>query len=90
MLEKLLEEITEIAEQIKAESRLILYNDEVHSFNFVITSLMDICGHTETQAEQCAMIAHLKGKCVIKSGLKQALIPMQHELQNRKLITEIQ
>ncbi|MDD4849049.1 MAG: ATP-dependent Clp protease adaptor ClpS [Bacteroidales bacterium] len=90
MLEKLLEEITEIAEQIKLENRLILYNDDIHSFDFVITSLMDVCGHTETQAEQCAMLAHIKGKCVIKSGLKQSLIPIQHELECRELIIELQ
>lgn len=90
MLEEILEEITAMAEQIKLENRLILHNDDVNSFDFVVISLMDICGHTESQAEQCALIAHLKGKCLIKSGLKQALIPMLHELENRNLTVEIQ
>lgn len=90
MLEDILEDITEMAEQNKLESHLILYNDNINTFDFVIILLMDICGHSEYQAEQCAIIAHYKGKCLIKSGLKQALIPIQHELENRNLTVEIQ
>lgn len=90
MLENILEEISEIAEKINAENRLILYNDDVNTFDFVITSLIDICGHTDIQATQCAFIAHTKGRCIIKSGLKPILIPMQEELKSRNIIAEIQ
>lgn len=47
---------------------LILWNDNVNSFDDVIDALIEICEHDPHQAEQCAMIAHLKGKCIIKSG----------------------
>ena len=47
---------------------LILYNDEINTFDHVIKSLVEICGHDSVQAEQCALIVHLKGSCEIKSG----------------------
>ena len=47
---------------------LILYNDDVNTFEFVIESLIEVCGHYPEQAEQCALVAHTKGKCVIKTG----------------------
>lgn len=48
--------------------RLILYNDEVNTFDWVMVTLIDICDHTAEQAEQCAWIVHTKGKYCVKSG----------------------
>lgn len=48
------------------ERTLMLINDEVNTFDHVITSLVEVCGHDEIQAEQCAVITHHKGGCVIK------------------------
>ncbi|MBN1253247.1 MAG: ATP-dependent Clp protease adaptor ClpS, partial [Bacteroidales bacterium] len=42
---------------------LILYNDDYHTFDFVIETLINICRHNDIQAEQCAYIVHYKGKC---------------------------
>lgn len=50
------------------ESSLILFDDEVNSFEHVIQCLVLYCKHEPIQAEQCAMIVHYKGKCQIKSG----------------------
>ncbi len=47
---------------------LILHNDDVHTFDFVIDALIKICKHTLEQAEQCSIIVHYKGKCAVKSG----------------------
>ena len=47
---------------------LILYNDDINTFDFVIESLVEVCGHEFEQAEQCALIAHFKGRCIVKSG----------------------
>jgi ATP-dependent Clp protease adaptor protein ClpS len=47
---------------------LLLYNDDIHSFEYVIDSLMEICHHNFEQAEQCAVIVHNNGKCDIKRG----------------------
>jgi len=64
---------------------LILFNDEVNTFDFVIESLVDVCFMDNVQAEQCALIAHFKGKCDIKKGSVTSLEPMKEELNNRGL-----
>jgi ATP-dependent Clp protease adaptor protein ClpS len=68
-------------------NELILFNDDVNSFDFVIESLVEVCDHDIVQAEQCALIAHFKGKCGIKSGTLIELTPMNNELNNRGLST---
>jgi len=64
---------------------LILYNDDLNTFEFVIKCLMEVCDHTAEQAEQCATITHFKGKCDIKKGLKDDLQPLQVALIKRNL-----
>ena len=59
---------------------LILHNDDVNSFDFVIESLIDICLHKMEQAEQCAFITHYKGKCDIKKGVFDILVPIKNKL----------
>lgn len=70
-------------------SRLILYNDDVHTFDYVIKSLVDICRHTFEQAEQCAILVHCNGKCTIKTGNYNDLLPMHTALLNKQLTSEI-
>lgn len=48
------------------ERSLLLINDSVNNFDHVIKSLVEICGHDEIQAEQCAVLTHIKGGCIIK------------------------
>ena len=50
------------------EHEIILYNDDVNTFDHVIQTLISVCEHTAQQAEQCAMIVHYNGKCTVKSG----------------------
>lgn len=47
---------------------LVVWNDEVNTFDWVIKALMDICKHEPEQAEQCTLIIHFKGKCIVKEG----------------------
>ncbi len=68
---------------------LILHNDEVNTFIFVIDSLVEVCGHDPLQAEQCAFITHHQGKCDIKKGVFKVLEPMQTNLLNRGLSVTI-
>lgn len=68
---------------------LILHNDDVNTFDFVIETLIEVCDHDPNQAEQCAMIAHYKGKCTVKSGTFHDLKPLQEEMIRRKLIVTI-
>ncbi len=69
---------------------LILFNDEVNTFDHVIKCLVEVCHHTTEQAEQCALIAHLKGKCAVKSGSFGELKPLADELTRRFLTVDIQ
>ena len=49
-------------------NEIVLFNDEVNTFDFVIDSLIEICDHTLEQAEQCTLLVHYKGKCTVKTG----------------------
>lgn len=69
---------------------LILFNDDVNTFDFVIESLVEICEHDPEQAEQCAMVAHFKGKCAVMSGSYYELKPAYTEMTNRKLTVSIE
>ncbi|WNJ19561.1 ATP-dependent Clp protease adaptor ClpS [Pontibacter sp. G13] len=62
---------------------LIVWNDEINTFDWVIQSLVEICGHTIDQAEQCTMIIHLKGKYAVKKGPRFKMEPMREGLSDR-------
>ena len=68
---------------------LVLFNDEVNTFDFVIETLIDVCGHDPLQAEQCTILVHFKGKCAVKSGTYKELKPVYTEMLNRKLTVSI-
>ncbi len=72
------------------ERGLILYNDPVNTFDFVIESLVEVCDHDPEQAEQCALIAHLKGKCNIRVGDYHQMKPMYEALTLRGLTVSIE
>jgi ATP-dependent Clp protease adaptor protein ClpS len=67
------------------ENALILHNDDIHTFDYVIESLMDVCEHNTIQAEQCTFIIHYKGKCDVKKGSFDFLKPMKDSLIERGL-----
>lgn len=69
--------------------KLILHNDDIHTFDFVIEALIEICKHTWEQAEQCTILVHYKGKCTVKSGSMDVLKPMHDKLISRSLTSEI-
>ncbi|MBP5515488.1 MAG: ATP-dependent Clp protease adaptor ClpS [Bacteroidales bacterium] len=70
-------------------SKLVLYNDDYHTFDYVIKALVDICRHTYEQAEQCTIMIHYTGKCIVKSGGYEELLPMHTALLNKQLTSEI-
>lgn len=65
--------------------KLILHNDQINSFDWVITCLMKICGHEYEQANQCAHLVHFKGECDVKYGDYEKLSVMKEKLQNAGL-----
>jgi ATP-dependent Clp protease adaptor protein ClpS len=80
--------IDTVTEKVE-EHNLVLFNDEVNTFDFVIESLINVCGHEPLQAEQCTIIVHYKGKCTVKEGAFDKLEPMCTALLDRGLTAEI-
>ena len=74
---------------LTSECELILFNDDVNSFDYVIDTLVEVCDHEFQQAEQCAFIAHYKGRCQVKSGSFIELKPKYDELSRRGLTVSI-
>ena len=70
--------------------KLILYNDDVNTFDFVIETLVKVCNHEVIQAEQCAVIVHFKGKCIVKQGSFSKLEPLCTVLLDRGLTANIE
>ncbi|EIM77132.1 ATP-dependent Clp protease adaptor protein ClpS [Nitritalea halalkaliphila LW7] len=58
------------------ECELVVFNDDVNTFDHVINVLVKVCRHTREQAEQCTLIIHYKGKCAVKKGTRTQLKPM--------------
>ncbi|MES2838215.1 MAG: ATP-dependent Clp protease adaptor ClpS [Bacteroidota bacterium] len=69
---------------------LIIYNDDVNTFDHVIETLIDVCGHDSVQAEQCTMLIHYKGKCDVKHGSFKELSPMCEEILRRGISAKIE
>lgn len=77
-------------EELVEKKDLIVFNDDVNTFDHVIESLIKVCEHEPTQAEQCTWIIHYKGKCQVKRGEYEKLEPMCTALLDRGLSAEIQ
>jgi len=78
----------DVLEQI--ENKIVLYNDEVNTFDHVIDMLVTACDHTPIQAEQCSLIVHYKGKCSVKTGAYDDLKPRCSKLLEAGLTAEIE
>ncbi|MDP5101570.1 MAG: ATP-dependent Clp protease adaptor ClpS [Nonlabens sp.] len=72
------------------ENKIVLYNDDVNTFDHVVDMLVAACGHTPIQAEQCSLIVHYKGKCSVKSGSYDDLEPRCSALLEAGLTAEIE
>ncbi len=86
--EKIQEEVDVLEKEVN-QHEIVLYNDDVHTFDFVIDSLIDVCEHTLEQAEQCTILVHYKGKCTVKSGEYSDLKPRCSKLLSLGLSAEL-
>ncbi|MVM37577.1 ATP-dependent Clp protease adaptor ClpS [Spirosoma sp. HMF3257] len=68
---------------------LVVFNDDVNTFDHVIDTLIDVCEHTHEQAEQCTLLIHYKGKCAVKNGSWEELVPMRNEICRRGISAEV-
>ncbi|MGJ3234607.1 ATP-dependent Clp protease adaptor ClpS [Marivirga sp.] len=82
----------EVLESISDEelSDLIVYNDDVNTFDHVINTLIKVCKHTPEQAEQCTLLVHYKGKCAVKKGSFVDLIPYRQGIVDAGINAEIE
>jgi len=86
--EKELEELL-LEEKVIAQNEIVLFNDDVNTFDHVIETLMAVCEHTAEQAEQCSILVHYKGKCTVKTGKIDDLKPRCSMLLDAGLSAEI-
>jgi len=87
-IEKVQEEVL-VQEQLGINHEIVLYNDDVNTFDHVIATLIKVCKHTSEQAEQCAILVHYKGKCTVKTGSFDELKPQCTQLLEAGLSAEI-
>ncbi|ANH80667.1 Clp protease ClpS [Niabella ginsenosidivorans] len=70
--------------------QLVVWNDDVNTFDWVIETLMEVCGHTYEQAEQCSLFIHFKGKYAVKEGMYEDLEPMCTAILDRGISATIE
>ena len=86
--EKIQEEEDVLTQEVN-QHEIVLFNDEVHTFEYVIDSLINVCEHTIEQAEQCTWLVHFKGKCTVKTGELDDLKPRCSKLLDLGLSAEL-
>ncbi len=79
-----------LVEELIDQKDLIVFNDDVNTFEHVINSLIKVCKHSEIQAEQCTWIIHYNGKCQVKRGSFARLEPLCTSLLEKGISAEIQ
>ena len=85
-----IEEVLDLQEMLDSKYDLMVYNDDVNTFDHVIESLVDICQHQLIQAEQCTWIIHHNGKCAVKRGSFEKLEPMHQAFLDRQISAKIE
>lgn len=79
-----------VLDAVSENSKLVVYNDDVNTFDWVIECFMDVLNHNEVQAEQLSYMIHFNGKANVKSGSKKALLPYKQALIDRGLSAVIE
>ncbi|ARK12304.1 ATP-dependent Clp protease adaptor ClpS [Fibrivirga algicola] len=83
-------EVTVLEEVVETEVyNLVVFNDEVNTFEYVIDTLIEVCDHSPEQAEQCTLLIHYKGKCTVKNGGFEELVPLRNEICRRGISAEV-
>ncbi|MES2388059.1 MAG: ATP-dependent Clp protease adaptor ClpS [Bacteroidota bacterium] len=80
--------LSEVAEKEDVYD-LVVFNDDVNTFDHVIEALIRVCGHTPQQAEQCTILVHYKGKCSVKKGSLAELTPLRTGICDYGISAEI-
>ena len=88
-IQEKIQEQESVATLEQKNNEIVLYNDDVNTFDHVIDTLVFVCEHTSEQAEQCAILVHYKGKCTVKTGAYKELEPRCSMLLEAGLSAEI-
>ena len=83
------QELAELETLIGLENSIVVFNDDVNTFDHVIESFVEVLSHSPEQAEQCAWIIHTKGKCKVKQGDYELLVPLCSAILERGISAEI-
>jgi ATP-dependent Clp protease adaptor protein ClpS len=86
--EKIREKVI-LKEATSLDNEIVVFNDDVNTFDHVIDTLIRVCSHTPEQAEQCSLIVHFNGKCTVKTGSFDKLKPQCTQLLEAGLSAEI-
>ncbi len=89
-IDVLLKEIEEDSNGTGEKAELVVYNDDVNTFDWVIQCLMDVLNHTQEQSEQLSLLIHFKGSATVKTASKRALQPKKDALVERGLSAVIE
>jgi ATP-dependent Clp protease adaptor protein ClpS len=76
-------EDTDVLTDHEDSCSLVVWNDEVNTFEWVIETLIEVCGHSQEQAEQCSYLIHFQGKYAVKEGFYEKLKPMCDAITDR-------
>lgn len=77
------EEEVLVKETVTHTHRLIVHNDNINTFDWVILALIEVCKHSMEQAEQCSLFIHYKGKYAVKQGDFTSLNNMRIAISER-------
>jgi len=80
----------DVLTEVESPYQLIVWNDDVNTFDWVITTLIEICGHTQVQAEQCALFIHHKGQYAVKKDSFEILKPQCEAINDRNINATIE
>jgi ATP-dependent Clp protease adaptor protein ClpS len=85
------EEEIELLEEVATDldKDLVVFNDEFNTFEHVIETLIKVCRHSPEQAEQCTWIVHYRGKCAVKKGNEDTLIPLRNAICDKGISAEV-
>lgn len=81
--------LSEVDELVAEENSIVIFNDDINTFEHVIETLIRVCKHTPEQAEQCTWLIHYKGKCSVKSGQFELLVPIKNAICERGIDAKI-
>lgn len=78
-----------LLEEVIDLKNLVVYNDDINTFEHVIQTLIEVCKHAPEQAEQCTYLIHYKGKCTVKVGSFEELVAMCSAIHDRGISADI-